>query len=112
MRRLRWAGGILWIASWRIIYLEIFRWHHMSKTLRFTAPEPLPGHDEPPRPGLPVKAACVTAVTAPLVFLATFLPRPKRGQGAGSAPACSASRSSKPSSSPARRKAGGSGRPG
>src|SRR4029079_6777966 len=40
-----------WAASWTIIFLEIFRWHHMSRTLRFTPPAPLPGMPGPPTPG-------------------------------------------------------------
>jgi hypothetical protein len=53
-----------WIVSWRIVYLEIFRWHHMSRTLRFTGP---PGA----RPGLPVRAIRVVAIAAPIAFLAS-----------------------------------------
>ena len=64
MRRLRWLSAAAWIVSWRIVYLEIFRWHHMSRTLRFTGP---PGA----RPGLPVRTIRVVAIAAPIVFLAS-----------------------------------------
>ena len=77
MRAPRWVGmlsGLLWIGSWRIIYLEIFRWHHMTRTLRFSPPPTRPGWP-PPKAGLPLKAACATAVIAPLVFLTTVLSR-------------------------------------
>ena len=77
MRARRWIGvlsGLLWIGSWRIIYLEIFRWQHLTRTLRFNPPPSPPGWP-PAKAGLPLKAACVTAVVAPLVFLATVVSR-------------------------------------
>ena len=76
MRWLRRVSGIVWIFSWYTIYLEIFRWHHMTKTLRFNPPPPLPGTDIQPRPGAPLIAVCLGSVTAPLVFLtATMIER-------------------------------------
>jgi hypothetical protein len=76
MRWLRRVSGIVWIFSWYTIYLEIFRWHHMTKTLRFNPPPPLPGTDIEPRPGAPLIAVCLGSVTAPLVFLtATMIER-------------------------------------
>lgn len=66
MRTLRWLSAAAWIFSWRIVYLEIFRWHHMSRTLRFTGP---PGA----KPGIPVRAIRACAVLSPLTFLATFV---------------------------------------
>ena len=76
MRWLRRVSGIVWIFSWYTIYLEIFRWHHMTKTLRFNPPPPLPGTDIEPRPGAPLIAVCLGSVTAPLVFLtATMIGR-------------------------------------
>ncbi|HEV3361560.1 MAG TPA: hypothetical protein VG247_32485 [Pseudonocardiaceae bacterium] len=65
MRTVRWLSAAAWIFSWRIVYLEIFRWHHMSRTLRFTGP---PGA----KPGIPVRAIRVCAVASPVVFLSTF----------------------------------------
>jgi hypothetical protein len=62
---LRWMSAVTWIVSWRIVYLEIFRWHHMNRTLRFTGP---PGA----RPGLPVRAIRACAIASPLVFLVSF----------------------------------------
>ena len=35
MRWLRWISGIVWIFCWYTLYLEVFRWHHMTKWLRF-----------------------------------------------------------------------------
>ena len=76
MRWLRRVSGIVWIFSWYTIYLEIFRWHHMTRTLRFNPPPPLPGTDIQPRPGTPLIAVCLGSVTAPLVFLtATMIER-------------------------------------
>jgi hypothetical protein len=69
MRWLRWISGIVWAFSWYTIYLEIFRWKHMTRTLRFQAPPPIDGMDAPPRAGLPLKAVCFTSVVAPVAFL-------------------------------------------
>jgi hypothetical protein len=39
MRRwLPWVSGVVSIGSWRIVYLEIFRWQHVTRTLRFNPP--------------------------------------------------------------------------
>jgi hypothetical protein len=65
MRPLRLLSAAAWIFSWRIVYLEITRWHHMSRTLRFTGP---PGA----KPGLPVRAIRITAFAAPIAFVASF----------------------------------------
>jgi len=69
MRWLRRISGIVWIFSWYTIYLEIFRWHHMTKSLRFNPPPPLPGTDIRPKAGAPLIAVCLGSVVAPLVFL-------------------------------------------
>jgi hypothetical protein len=73
MRWLRWISGIVWAFSWYTIYLEIFRWQHMTRTLRFQAPPPIDGRNAPSRAGLPLKAVCVTSVVAPLVWLGTSI---------------------------------------
>ena len=73
MRWLRRISAIAWIFSWYTIYLEIFRWHHMTKSLRFNPPPPPPGTDIRPKAGGPLKAVCLGAVTAPLVFLTTTM---------------------------------------
>jgi hypothetical protein len=69
MRWLRRISGIVWIFSWYTIYLEIFRWHHMTKSLRFNPPPPLPGTNIRPKAGAPLIAVCLGSVAAPLVFL-------------------------------------------
>jgi hypothetical protein len=76
MRRLRWISGIVWIFSWRTIYLEVFRWHHMTRSLRFNPPPPIPGTNVRPKAGLPLIAVCVSSVAAPLIFItATIVER-------------------------------------
>lgn len=67
-----WTLGIglaLWAGSWRVIYLEVTRWHHMDSRLRFTPP-PVPPGSPPPSAGLPVITALTTAVAAPPVVVA------------------------------------------
>lgn len=71
-RYLWWLLGlalVLWAGSWRVIYLEVTRWHHMDTRLRFTPPTG-PSRDMAPHPGLPVIAAVVTAYAAPLLTVA------------------------------------------
>ncbi|MEV4315030.1 hypothetical protein [Actinocrispum sp. NPDC049592] len=63
---------VLWAGSWRIIYLEVTRWHHMDSHLRF-APPPVPPGNPPPSAGLPVITALVVAALAPLAALVTAL---------------------------------------
>jgi hypothetical protein len=83
MKWLRRISVIIWIFTWRIIYLEIFRWHHMTRSLRFNPPPPLPGTDIRPRAGAPLIAVCVGAVAAPLVFVtATVVERVRGGSAA------------------------------
>jgi hypothetical protein len=84
MKWLRRISGVVWIFTWRTIYLEIFRWHHMTKTLRFNPPPPLPGTDTRPRPGAPLIAVCVGAIAAPLVFAAATVAERVRGKSAES----------------------------
>ncbi|WIY00809.1 hypothetical protein QRX60_43275 [Amycolatopsis mongoliensis] len=73
---------VLWAGSWRIIYLEVTRWHHMDAHLRFTGPPVVPGRPAP-SPGLPVIMAVVAAAAAPLAVLATavLLARSSRPRG-------------------------------
>ena len=81
MRWLRWISGIIWVFSWYTIYLEIFRWHHMTKSLRFNAPPPFAGTNAQSKAGMPLIAVCMSSVIAPLVFLtATITERARVGQ--------------------------------
>lgn len=60
-RRLLWISGGGWIVSWSIISLEIFRWHHMTTSLRLHPPPALPGFP-PPRPGGLLLTTIVTSI--------------------------------------------------
>jgi len=80
MRWLRWISGIVWAFSWYTIYQEIFRWHHMTKSLRFNPPPPIAGTNGQPKAGWPLIAVCLSSVAAPLVFLtATIAERARAG---------------------------------
>ena len=68
MRWLRWISGIVWIFCWYTLYQEVFRWHHMTKSLRFNPPPPIPGTNVQPKAGTPLIAVCAGSVVAPLVF--------------------------------------------
>jgi hypothetical protein len=61
---------VLWAGSWRVMYLEVTRWHHMDSRLRFIAPSTLPGGPVP-RAGLPVRLARLAAIVAPPTALAS-----------------------------------------
>jgi hypothetical protein len=89
MRMIRWTSGLLWIGSWYLMFLEVFRWHHMTKTLRFNPtpppgahgrvnPTPPPGVHVRAHPGGPLIAAWVCAIGAPLVFIITTAVRYRR----------------------------------
>jgi hypothetical protein len=84
MRWLRWISGGVWAFSWYTIYLEVFRWRHMTKSLRFNAPPPIAGTSGQPRAGMPLKAVRFSSIAAPVVFLAATVARrvpagPERG---------------------------------
>jgi hypothetical protein len=81
MRWLRWISGIVWVFSWYTIYLEIFRWHHMTRTLRFNTPAPIPGTNIQPKAGMPLTMVRLSSVAAPLVFMAaTVVKRARAGR--------------------------------
>jgi hypothetical protein len=54
--------------SWFILGMEIFRWHHVTKTLRLNPPKAPPGYPEP-QPGLPLLSVLAGSALAPIVFL-------------------------------------------
>lgn len=72
-RRVKWISGIIWIWSWSVVYREIFQWHHMTTSLRFNPPPPLPGTDIQPQAGLPVRTALAAAAIAPIVFITSAI---------------------------------------
>jgi hypothetical protein len=59
--------GALWVLGWFIIFLEIFRWHHMTMWLHFSGPPPVPG-EPPPRAGNFLKGSAAVSVIAPPSF--------------------------------------------
>jgi hypothetical protein len=67
-RRVMWVSGIAWIVSWSCLGLEIFHWHHVTKTLRLNPPKVPPGYPAP-RPGLFLLSVLAGSVLAPAVFL-------------------------------------------
>jgi hypothetical protein len=69
MRVVRWLGGVVWVGSWYLMYLEITRWRHVKPSLAFNSdPDPVTGIR--PRPGEPLKLLYVACVAAPLVVMA------------------------------------------
>jgi hypothetical protein len=50
------------------MYLEIFRWQHVTRSLRFDS-TPIPGTGIRPKPGRPLKALFVCFFAAPPVFI-------------------------------------------
>jgi len=81
MRVARWLGGVVWIGSWYLMYLEITRWHHVKPSLAFNS-DPAPGTGITPRPGLPLKLLYVACVAAPLVVVAGWVSQIRARRGA------------------------------
>lgn len=69
--------GALWLLSWFVIFLEVFRWHHMTTSLRLNPPPQLPGYP-PPRPGGFLRSAIALSISSPLVCLALLVLRARR----------------------------------
>ena len=69
LRRVIWVSGIAWIVSWSCLGLEIFYWHHVTKTLHLNPPKVPPGHAKP-RPGHFLLSVRAGSALAPVVFLA------------------------------------------
>ncbi|MEW2503854.1 MULTISPECIES: hypothetical protein [unclassified Amycolatopsis] len=66
------VAGAAWVGSWRIIYLEVTRWHHLDARLRFTPP-PGPVGGPVAHAGVPVIMARAVAGVAPLVCVAAVV---------------------------------------
>src|ERR1700726_4298738 len=82
VRWLRWISGIVWIFCWYTVYLEVFRWHHMTKSLRFNPQPTIPGTNVHPQAGTPLIAVCPGSVVAVLVFMtSTIVKRACTGHG-------------------------------
>ncbi|WP_328617144.1 hypothetical protein OHS18_12905 [Amycolatopsis sp. NBC_00355] len=72
MRMLRTVALVVWPISWYLVWKEIFHWRHMTKTLRFRAPDPPPGMTVTPKPGVPVRCLRAVAVVSPVVCVLGF----------------------------------------
>jgi hypothetical protein len=69
MRVVKWLGGVVWVGSWYLMYLEITRWRHVKRSLAFNSdPDPVTGLR--PRPGQPLILLYVACVAAPFVVMA------------------------------------------
>ena len=87
LRQLRWAGCMVWAWSWYTMYLEIFRWGHVTRHLRFDA-TPIPGTQVRPKPGRPLKALFVCFFGAPVVVVLSFVvEKPWRARAGTQGPA-------------------------
>jgi hypothetical protein len=68
MRFARWLvpllGGLVWIGSWYLMYLEITRWHHVKPSLAFNSDIGPGAH-----PGQPLILLYVACAVAPLAVL-------------------------------------------
>jgi hypothetical protein len=83
MRMLRTVALVVWPISWYLVWKEIFQWQHMTKTLRFRAPESPAGEAVTPRPGIPVRCLRAVAVVSPGVCVLGFaLERTRSGRRA------------------------------
>ena len=71
-RRALWIAGALWVYSWAVVWLEIYRWHHMTRSFRLNPPPTPPGLP-PPHPGMFLLSARVLGLAAPAAFVVVFL---------------------------------------
>ncbi|HEY4990932.1 MAG TPA: hypothetical protein VII33_02480 [Nakamurella sp.] len=78
IRSAKWASGSIWVWSWYTMYLEIFRWKHVTGTLRFNAGPPVPGTGIRPRPGRPLVFLYVCSAAAPVIFVAAAFAERRR----------------------------------
>jgi hypothetical protein len=73
LRKALWASGILWLLSWFALYLEIYRWHHVTPSLHLSPPPPPPGTDIQALPGEFLIAVLGSSALAPVVFVALLV---------------------------------------
>ena len=71
-RRVILVSGIAWIVSWFCLGLEIFYWHHVTKTLRLNPPKVPAGHPKP-KPGQFLLCVLAGSALAPTVFLSAVI---------------------------------------
>jgi hypothetical protein len=71
MRLTKWLGGlggVVWIGSWYLMYLEVTRWHHVKPSLAFNSDLGPDAH-----PGQALMLLYVACVAAPLVVIAVLV---------------------------------------
>lgn len=68
LRRVMWVSGIAWIVSWFCLGLEIFYWHHVTKTLHLNPPKVPAGYPRP-QPGQFLLSVLAGSALAPAVFV-------------------------------------------
>jgi hypothetical protein len=73
VRVLCFISAIAWVWSWYTMYLEIHRWKHVTRSLRFNTGPPIAGTTIRPSPGLPLKALYACSVGAPTVLVGTII---------------------------------------
>ena len=79
LRLVTWVSGGLWLGSWYLMYLEIFRWEHVTRSLAFNAGPPIPGTNIRVKPGRPLKALFVCFYASPSVFVLAVTVRRRVG---------------------------------
>jgi hypothetical protein len=72
------------MGSWAVVYLEIYRWHHMTPSFRLNPPA-APAGFPPPRAGLFLLCGRALGLAVPIAFLvfllaATICGKSKRGR--------------------------------
>ena len=79
LRLVTWVSGGLWLGSWYLMYLEIFRWEHVTRSLPFNPGPPIPGTNIRVKPGRPLKALFVCFYASPSVFVLAVTVRRRVG---------------------------------
>ena len=72
LRRVMWVSSVIWVASWFCLALEIFYWHHVTKTLHLNPPKVPPGYPQP-QAGNFLMSVLAGSALAPPVFLVTVI---------------------------------------
>jgi hypothetical protein len=68
MQKSRWLVAVVWCLSWFELYLEVYRYHHVSRSVLLDPALWFPGADLQARPGGWLQAILVCSVLAPLQF--------------------------------------------
>jgi hypothetical protein len=68
LQRVKWICGGLWLGGWYMMWLEVFRWKHVTRSLSFNAGPPIPGTNVHVKPGRPHKTLFACFYAAPSIF--------------------------------------------